>query len=121
MVANTPSASPRLFDLNIDKFLEHWGPAEGVREIIANALDEQALTSTREVEVRRERSGEWIIRDYGRGIAPGHLTQNENPEKIRAAAATQWLGRFGVGAEDALATLDAHGVRGTIRASAPVA
>ena len=48
------SAQPRVFDLNIDKFLEHWGPAEGVREILANALDEQALTDTRDVEVTRD-------------------------------------------------------------------
>ncbi len=72
----------RLFDLNIDKFLEHWGPPEGIREIIANALDEQALTGARQVEVRPERPGVWIIRDYGRGLAPDHLTQNESPELI---------------------------------------
>jgi hypothetical protein len=112
-----PSArtAPRLFDLNIDKFLEHWGPAEGVREILANALDEQALTDTRGVEVVRARAREWVIRDYGRGLAPDHLTQNENPEKKHAAASKQLLGRFGVGLKDALATLERNGVRVAIR------
>jgi hypothetical protein len=115
VVSKASPTPPRLFDLNIDKFLEHWGPAEGVREILANALDEQALTDTRDVEVVRERSGVWIVRDYGRGIAPDHLTQNENPEKKRAAATKQLLGRFGVGLKDALATLDRNGVKVAIR------
>ena len=70
----------RLFDLNIDKFLEHWGPAEAVREIIANALDEQALTDTAPVEILREGPSSWRIRDYGRGLEPEHLRQNANPD-----------------------------------------
>ena len=34
------------FDLNIEKVLEHWTVAFAIRELIANALDEQALTGT---------------------------------------------------------------------------
>ena len=29
-----------LFDLNIEKVLDHWGVEHAIREIIANALDE---------------------------------------------------------------------------------
>src|SRR5437667_7965756 len=94
---STLQSGTRFFDLNIDKFLEHWGPAEAVREIIANAVDEQALTNTRDIEIHREAQGVWIVRDYGRGLAPEHLTQNESAEKKRAAVAKQLLGRFGVG------------------------
>ena len=105
----------RLFDLNIDKFLEHWGPAEAVRELIANALDEQALTGTATAEVQLKSPGIWTVRDYGRGIRPEHLTQNEDLEKKRASQAKQLLGRFGVGLKDALATLERHGVDVTLR------
>lgn len=36
------------FDLNMEEVLEAWGPADAVRELLANALDEQALTGTAE-------------------------------------------------------------------------
>src|SRR5438876_996411 len=90
---STLQSGTRFFDLNIDKFLEHWGPAEAVREIIANALDEQALTESAPVEILRDGPGAWRIRDYGRGLEPEHLKQNENPEKKQAAGAEQLLGR----------------------------
>jgi hypothetical protein len=105
----------RLFDLNIDRFLEHWGPAEAVRELIANALDEQVLSATEDVRVAPTGTRTWVIRDYGRGIRPEHLTQNESAEKKRAARARQLLGRFGVGLKDALATLERHGIGVTLR------
>jgi hypothetical protein len=34
------------FDLNIDKILENWEVFHAVRELIANAIDEQILTNT---------------------------------------------------------------------------
>ncbi len=34
----------REFDLNIERVLENWTVAHALREVIANALDEQALT-----------------------------------------------------------------------------
>ena len=37
----------KLFDLNIEQVLEHWEPEHAVREIIANALDEQFLTKSK--------------------------------------------------------------------------
>jgi hypothetical protein len=86
-----------------------------VREIIANALDECTLTHTAEPQINRTASGIWIIRDFGRGLEPRHLTQNEDPEKRRPAASNQLLGRFGVGLKDALATLDRHRVEVTIK------
>src|SRR5713101_7949905 len=71
----------RYFDLNIEKVLEHWSAADALRELIANALDEQALTDTREPEITEEAGGRWHIRDWGRGLRYEHFTQKEDPEK----------------------------------------
>jgi hypothetical protein len=35
------------FDLNIEKILENWDRKHAIREIIANALDEQKLTNSK--------------------------------------------------------------------------
>lgn len=43
---STEASKP--FDLNIEEVLEHWGVSEAIRELIANALDEQTLTGTAE-------------------------------------------------------------------------
>jgi hypothetical protein len=40
------AAEGQAFDLNIEKVLEHWTIPLAIRELIANALDEQALTGT---------------------------------------------------------------------------
>lgn len=53
------------FDLNIEKILENWEAYHAVREIIANALDEQLLTNTLEIEIWKE-DNNWTIRDFGR-------------------------------------------------------
>ncbi len=105
--------SSRLFDLNIDKFLDAWDPSHALREVIANALDEQALTSTPEVEICKDDEGNWHVRDFGRGLSYEHLTQNENPEK--AANTDRVVGQFGVGLKDALATFERRGVQVRIR------
>ncbi|MES2255138.1 MAG: hypothetical protein V4559_08865 [Pseudomonadota bacterium] len=55
----------RSFDLNIEKILEGWENCHAIRELIANALDEQALTSTKDVEIRRTADGAWRVRDMG--------------------------------------------------------
>ena len=94
------------FDLNIERVLEDWGVHHAIREVIANALDEQALTGTAEVEIRG--GGTVTIRDYGRGLQHKHLTQNENEEKLTTDAPV--IGKFGVGLKDALATFERHGV-----------
>lgn len=93
------------FDLNIEKILEDWEMHHAVREIIANALDEQLLTETKDVEIVKEDNC-WVIRDFGRGIRYAHLTQNENQEKLNNSNV---IGKFGIGLKDALATFDRQG------------
>lgn len=101
----------RKFDLNIEKILEDWGPHDAVREIIANAIDEQILTNTKEIEIKKT-NGRWIIRDFGRGLKYEHLTQNENEEKL---SNEKVIGKFGIGLKDALATFNRHGIEVLIR------
>lgn len=103
----------RLFDLNIEKVLEDWEVYHAVREVIANALDEQLLTRTTEIEIFKDKQGQWHIRDFGRGLKYQHLTQNENEEKL--ANPNLVIGKFGVGLKDAMATFDRHKVRVLIR------
>lgn len=94
------------FDLNIEKILENWDATHAIREIISNALDEQNLTATKEVEIYKNVNS-WIIRDFGRGIKYTHLTQNENQEKL---SNPHVIGKFGIGLKDALATFDRRGI-----------
>lgn len=102
----------REFDLNIEKILENWENYHAIREIIANALDEQILTNTKEIEIKQTNDGWWHIIDYGRGLNYHHLTQNENEEKL---SNDKLIGRFGVGLKDALATLYRHNVKVEIK------
>ena len=106
------SPKPALFDLNVEKILDHWGVPEAVREVIANALDEQALSGSAEPKIARRRDG-WHVTDFGRGLRYQHLTQNENPEKRRKADLV--VGKFGVGLKDALATFYRRGIEVAIR------
>ena len=103
----------RLFDLNIEEVLDHWEIEHAIREVIANALDEQVLTNTRDVEIYEDADGVWHVRDYGRGLQIEHFTLNENKEKIASDAGI--IGKFGVGLKDALATFHRRGVQVTIR------
>jgi hypothetical protein len=105
----------RYFDLNIQRVLEHWSVSEALREVIANALDEQALTRTADVEIIESADAVWRIRDFGRGLRYEHFTQNENPEKL--AQPSLVIGKFGVGLKDALATFDRHDVGVLIRSA----
>ncbi|MEJ3658469.1 ATP-binding protein [Actinomycetes bacterium KLBMP 9759] len=100
------------FDLNIDRVLEHWTVPFAVREVIANALDEQALTGSAAPEIRLDASGDWHVRDFGRGLRYQHLSQNESDEKRRSDVV---IGQFGVGLKDALAVFERRGVGVTIR------
>jgi len=106
------SEQARKFDLNMEEVLEAWGVADATREVIANALDEQALTETSEVEIYEDDQGRWHIRDYGRGLRHEHLTQNEDEEKLNNP--DKVIGKFGVGLKDALATFYRNGVDVTI-------
>lgn len=103
---------PQLFDLNVEKILDHWGVPEAIREVIANALDEHALTGTAEPQIVKRRDG-WHVTDFGRGLRYQHLTQNENPEKRRKADLV--VGKFGVGLKDALATFHRRGIEVMVR------
>jgi len=103
----------RLFDLNIEKVLEDWEVHHAIREVIANALDEQLLTKTKEIEIFKDRQNKWHMRDFGRGLKYGHLTQNECDEKL--AHPNLVIGKFGVGLKDALATFDRHKVKVLIK------
>jgi hypothetical protein len=98
----------REFDLNIERVLEHWTLVHALREVIANALDERALTDTAEPEITRDDESRVHVRDFGRGLRYEHLTQNESTEKH--AQPDVVVGKFGVGLKDALATFDRHGV-----------
>lgn len=97
----------RNFDLNIEKILEGWETKHAIRELIANALDEQVLTGTHNVAITKN-SQSWHIRDFGRGLRYENLTQKENPEKLENA--DRVIGKFGVGLKDALATLNRRGI-----------
>ncbi|MGP8159024.1 MAG: ATP-binding protein [Thermoplasmata archaeon] len=99
------------FDLNIEQILENWEPRHAVREIIANAIDEQRITKTRPIEISKGNDGSWQVRDYGRGLSKEHLTQAENPEKLANPAS---IGKFGIGLKDALATLSRRNLKVTI-------
>ena len=99
----------RQFDLNIERVLEHWTVAHALREVIANALDEQALTGTVEPAIFKDSQGAWHIKDSGRGLRYEHLTQNENQEKLKNPGLV--IGKFGVGLKDALATFDRHHIQ----------
>ena len=103
----------RYFDLNIQRVLEHWSVSEALREIIANALDEAALTNTATPEIFEDADGTWHVRDSGRGLRYEHFTQNEDAEKL--AKPHLVIGKFGVGLKDAVATFDRHNITVLIR------
>jgi hypothetical protein len=100
------------FDLNIDKILENWEVFHAVRELIANAIDEQILTNTRKPMIFQDDAGWWHVRDFGRGLRYQDLIQTENPEKLDHA---NLIGKFGIGLKDALATFDRRGITVLIR------
>jgi hypothetical protein len=105
-------SEPRLFDLNIEEVLDHWEVEHAIRELIANALDEQLLTGTTDIEIIEDEPGVWHVRDSGRGLQIEHFTLNENKEKLSSQLAV--IGKFGVGLKDALATLHRRGIGVTI-------
>ena len=98
-VTTEASGAAQAFDLNIEKVLEHWTVPFAIRELIANALDEQALTGTSDPEIYKDSAGCWHIRDAGRGLRYERLTQNENAEKRRHPHV---IGQFGMGLKDAV-------------------
>lgn len=103
----------RAFDLNIEEVLENWQVEHGLREVIANALDEQVISGTAEIEIALDAAGDWHVRDFGRGLRIQHFTLKENQEKLAGPAGV--IGKFGVGLKDALATFHRRGVGVLIR------
>lgn len=106
------SVSARKFDLNIEKILEDWEVHHAIREVIANAIDEQILTRSKDIRIYKDGKGSWHVRDYGRGLNYEHLTQKENNEKLRNPNV---IGKFGIGLKDALATFDRKGIKVLIK------
>lgn len=98
----------RAFDLNIEEVLENWEVEHALREVIANALDEQVISKTAEIEITKGTQSDWHIRDFGRGLQIEHFTLNENQEKLNAPSGV--IGKFGVGLKDALATFHRRGI-----------
>lgn len=94
------------FDLNMEDVLEAWKISDAIREIIANALDEQKITKTKNIEIYNENNF-WIIRDFGRGFHYSMLTQCENPEKKNYKGV---IGQFGCGILDAIGVLYRHNI-----------
>ena len=94
------------FDLNIEKILENWETKHAIREVIANALDEQKLSKSSEIEISKDPNGSWHIRDFGRGLRYEHFTQKEYVEKLSAEGI---IGKCGIGLKDALATIERKG------------
>jgi len=105
----------RSFDLNIEEVLENWEVEHALREVIANALDEQVLSKTTEIDISKDDQGSWHIRDFGRGLRIEHFTLNENHEKL--SAPSKIIGKFGIGLKDALATFHRRGVNVLIRST----
>jgi len=100
------------FDLNIEEILEDWEVYHALREIIANALDEQVLTSSKDIKIYKDFEGIYHISDFGRGLKYDHLTQKENEEKVNNPDV---IGKFGIGLKDALATFDRKGIKVLIK------
>lgn len=96
------------FDLNIEKILEDWEKHHAIREVIANAIDEELLSKTKKIRIYKDNEKQWHIKDYGRGLKHSHLTQKEDIEKLKCPHV---IGKFGIGLKDALATFDRKRVK----------
>ena len=96
------------FDLNIEKILEDWEVYHAIREVVANAIDEQLITKTKEIKIYKDSQKRWHIRDFGRGLNYQHLTQKEDDEKLENPNV---IGKFGIGLKDAFATFDRKDVK----------
>ena len=102
----------RFFDLNIEEVLDNWEVSHALREVISNALDEQVLSDSDDIEIAKI-EGKWTVRDFGRGLRIEHFTLNENKEKLARESGV--IGKFGVGLKDALATFHRRRIGVVIR------
>jgi hypothetical protein len=85
--AAEPGSVGRAFDLNIEKVLESWSVSHALREMLANALDERALSDTAPIEIKDINGGpiqtlaefaqQWAASIEYRFVAPEDLSSDE--------------------------------------------
>ena len=82
------------FDLNIEKVLEHWTVPFAIRELIANALDEQALTRTADPAIFKDAAGDWHVSRRGPRAAvrapDAERERGESAGTLRSSASSAW-------------------------------
>lgn len=94
------------FDLNIGKnYLSDWKISLALREIIANALDEDENAI---VAIKNEVI---VIKDKGKGLKPEHFIYQETEKRDR----DDKNGKFGVGLKDAIGVLSSRGIKVDIK------
>ena len=57
------------FDLNIEKILEDWEVRHAIREVIANAIDEQKLSNSEEIKIFKDSSCVFYFRFFVNAVA----------------------------------------------------
>jgi hypothetical protein len=98
-----------IIDLNIgENYLNDWGVYYAIREIVANALDEQKYG---DIKIEEKLELEYIIRDFGSGLGIEHFIMRGS-DKI---AKNDVIGKFGVGLKDALGVLSNNGIEVEIK------
>lgn len=98
--------------IKIEKDLENWEIYHALREIIANALDEQFLTDTQDIDIFQDKKGNWHIKDFGRGIKPEDFTRKEDGE---TNSSPNLIGNLGAGLKNALAIFNRNNIKVVIK------
>ena len=86
----------REFDLNIERVLENWAVAHALREVIANAIDEQALTGRRDPEILPRSP-----RDAGTSATGAVVSATSTSLRTRTRRNSQTRARSSVSSESA--------------------
>ncbi|WP_051542069.1 ATP-binding protein [Clostridium lundense] len=98
-----------IIDLNIgENYLNDWDIYYAIREIIANALDEQ---NDGKIEIIDKSDDEYIIRDFGKGLEMKNFIMMGGNKDTK----NNVIGKFGVGLKDALSVLNNNGIQVSIR------
>lgn len=98
-----------IIDLNIgENYLDDWDVYCAIREIIANALDEQ---KDGKIEVVKTNEDEYVIRDFGSGLKLENFIMSGKNKATKNDA----IGKFGVGLKDALGVLKNNNIEVEIR------
>lgn len=98
--------------IKIEKDLENWEIHHALREIIANALDEQSQTDTQDIDIFQDKKGNWHIKDFGRGIKPEDFNQKMDGRK---KSNLNLIGDLGVGLKNALAIFNRNNIKVVIK------